>query len=138
MLSFGPTEACRHAICESWAERRGIPYGMATHVAELFLSLSDACSNASQISINRRRSVRMHLIKLVSNTGAGFQLYRPQNAIHFLPHGEHLFSRSKTERLNSQLSNAAHMRLEYMILTTRKNWESYHTKWTSSRLSCRK
>jgi len=35
--------------------------------------------------------VRVHLIKLVWNTGVRVQLSRPQYAVHLLPHGKHLF-----------------------------------------------
>jgi hypothetical protein len=42
--------------------------------------------------LNRRCLVRVHLVKLESKKGAGFELCQTQNAFHFLPNGKHLFN----------------------------------------------
>jgi hypothetical protein len=38
-------------------------------------------------SVNQCSLVRVHLIKLASNVGVGFQICQPQNPINFLPFG---------------------------------------------------
>jgi len=40
----------------------------------------------------------VHLIKLAPNTGLGLQLWKPQNAIHFLSHGKDFSNCRKTGR----------------------------------------
>jgi hypothetical protein len=55
----------------------------------------------------------------------GFHHCQPQNAIHFLSHGKDLFNFSKTGE--TQLSNAARMRLEDDLHQSRKETGSITT-----------
>jgi hypothetical protein len=43
-----------------------------------------------RVSLNRCCLVRVHMIKLASNTGEAFQVCQPERAVHFLPHWTHL------------------------------------------------
>jgi hypothetical protein len=80
-------------------------------------------------SVNRCCLVRVHLIKLASNTGVGFQLCQPHNTIHFL------FNWSKTGR-NSTVKRHAHEPRTKPLLSG-KMCESYYPKWNSPHFSSR-
>jgi hypothetical protein len=43
----------------------------------------------------------LHLIKLASNTGVGFELCQPRSEIHFLHYGKHLFNWSKMGQISA-------------------------------------
>jgi hypothetical protein len=53
--------------------------------------------------------VQLCLIKLALNIGIGFHLCQPQNMIHFLPHGKHIFKWSK---MGHNSTNTTHTYLE--------------------------
>jgi hypothetical protein len=52
----------------------------------------------------------VHLPNLASNIGVGFQLFQPQNAIHFLPHGN--ISSGEPKWDGTQLSNVIRLHVE--------------------------
>jgi hypothetical protein len=105
--------------------------GMVAHVTRMLLSLSDACSNTSEVC----KLVLFCLEKPHSTyiiQGGQFQLCQPQNVFHFEPPEKHLFSWNNM----GWNSVAVCMHLDNDDSNEEEeNWEGYHAKWTSAQFN---